>query len=163
MGKGFRRCAAQDNFVKHKKKEEEYLPAFSSSSSEDSGSESDTHQSDSAKLSTVDSDSVEWSDEDAVSSDSATVGSLDTIESEEMNEANFFTKHDGTYDNAENIFTPAELDELKKRERIMIERNTKGYYRSKLKDRALYDQMMGEYKRFIQPKMLRQVNHMWNT
>ena len=45
----------------------------------------------------------------------------------------------------------------------MIERNTKGYYRSKLKDRALYDQMMSEYERFIQPKMLRQVNHMWNT
>jgi len=40
-----------------------------------------------------------------------------------------------TRDHAENIFTPAEVDELKKRERIMIERNTKGYYRSKINDR----------------------------
>ena len=77
-----------------KQKEEEDLPACSSSSSEDSGSgsESDTYQSESAKLSDVDSDSVEWSDDEAVSSDSATVGSLDSIESEEMNEAKYFYK-----------------------------------------------------------------------
>ena len=67
-----------------KQKEEEDLPAFSSSSSEDSGSgsESDTHQSESAKLSDVDSYSVKWIDDEAVSSDSATVGNLDSIESE---------------------------------------------------------------------------------
>ena len=34
----------------------------------------------------------------------------------------------------------------------MIERNTKGYYRSKVKDCALYDQMTAEYERFIKPK-----------
>ena len=66
---------------------------------------------------------------------------------------------EGTYNHAENIFTLAEVDELKKRERIMIERNTKGYYRNKVKDRALYDELMAEYERFIKPKMLRQVNH----
>ena len=70
---------------------------------------------------------------------------------------------EGTCDHAENIFTPAEVDELKQRERIMIERNTKGYYRNKVSDRALYDELMTEYERFIQPKMLRQVNHIWNT
>ena len=102
-----------------KQKEEEALPAFSSSSSEDSDSESDIHQSDLDKISTVDSDSIEWSNEDAVSSDSATVGSLYTIKSEEMNACNF-SKHDGTYNMATHIFTPAEVAELKKRERIMI-------------------------------------------
>ena len=69
-----------------KQKEEAVdLPAFSSSSSEDSGSgsESDTHQSDSAKFSDVDSDSVEWSDDEAVSSDSATVAvSTDPLSTE---------------------------------------------------------------------------------
>ena len=43
------------------------------------------------------------------------------MESEEINEAKFFTKHKGTYDHAEHILTPAEVDKLKKRKRIMIE------------------------------------------
>lgn len=66
---------------------------------------------------------------------------------------------EGTYDHAGNIFTPAEVDELKQRERIMIDRNTKGYYWNKVKDRALYDELIPEYERFIQPKMIKQVNH----
>ena len=61
------------------------MPAFSSFSGEDSESKSNTHQSDSDNMSTVYSGSVEWSNEEAVISDNATVGSLDTIENKEMN------------------------------------------------------------------------------
>ena len=153
------------------------LPAFSSSSVSSSSSSSPSSDESLARslnaypsapnssqpnLNPEISDDSKWSSEDE-SSDSETDGSICEIDSDEINECNFFTKHDGTYDNPENIFTPAEVDELKKRERIMIERNTKGYYRSKQNDHELYTEIMRVYERFIQPNMLKQVWHRWNT
>ena len=52
---------------------------------------------------------------------------------------------------------------MKNRERVMMERNNRGYYRCKVKDKKLYDEIMGVYSRFITPDMLIQLNHMWST
>ena len=143
------------------------LPAFSSSLSSSSRSDEsiniqpsalDPPQPDANNHQPSSSDASKWSFDDE-SSDSEKEGSLDEIKSDEMNECKFFTKYDGTYDMPENIFTLAKVDELKKRERIVIERNIKGYYWSKLKDRELYEEIMQVYKRFIQPDMLKQVWH----
>ena len=107
------------------------LPAFSSSillslslsspcSDESLAGSLDAHpsvpnssQPDTSNLQTDSSDDSKWSADDE-SSDSETDGSMNEIDSDEINECNFFTKHDGTYDNPENIFIPAEVDELKK-------------------------------------------------
>ena len=97
-----------------------------------------------------------WSDE-SNSLDSQSEDSYDEIDSDEINECKFSTKHDGTYDKAENISTPAEVEELKKREHIMNERNSKRYYCSKLDNCELYDAIMSVYKRFVQPDMMKQV------
>ena len=45
----------------------------------------------------------------------------------------------------------------------MIEWNSRGYYRSKLDDHELYEEMMKAYERFIQPDMLKQLWHEWDT
>ena len=44
-----------------------------------------------------------------------------------------------------------------------MDRNDRGYYRCKVKDKKLYDEIMGVYARFITRDMLVQLNHMWST
>ena len=36
----------------------------------------------------------------------------------------------------ETIFAPSDLEEMKKREQVMMERNNRGYYRCKVKDKS---------------------------
>ena len=64
--------------------------------------------------------------DDNLSSDSGTITSLEEIESDEVKACELFNTHNGTYDSPENIFTPTEIDEMKKRESIVIKRNSKG-------------------------------------
>jgi len=85
------------------------------------------------------------------------------LDKEEAKECAYFLKYEETHDVDESIFTPADLEEMKNRERVMMERNDRGYYRCKVKDKKLYDEIMGVYSRFITPDMLIQLNHMWST
>ena len=85
------------------------------------------------------------------------------LDQEEAKECAYFMKYEETHDVDESIFTPADLEEMKNRERVMMERNDRGYYRCKVKDKKLYDEIMGVYSRFITPDMLMQLNHMWST
>ena len=114
-------------------------------------------------------DNVAGDDDD---SDWASVGSSDSdeeieveeweelgLDKEEAKECAYFMKYEETHDVDESIFTPADLEEMKDRERVMMERNNRGYYRCKVKDKKLYDEIMGVYSRFIHPDMLVQLNH----
>ena len=85
------------------------------------------------------------------------------LDEEETKECAYFLKYEETYDVDESIFTPADLEEMKNRERVMMERNDRGYYRCKVKDKKLYDEIMGVYSRFITRDMLEQLNHKWST
>ena len=72
-------------------------------------------------------------------------------------------KYEQTDDVNETIFTPSDLEEMKKRERVMMERNDRGYYRCKVKDKQLYEEIKQAYSRFVTPQMLKQLNHPWST
>jgi len=52
----------------------------------------------------------------------------DEIQVEEIEECKYVTKCESTYDVDENVFTPLEMKELKRRELALMERNQKGYY-----------------------------------
>ena len=96
-------------------------------------------------------------DDDDDDSDWASVGSSDSdeeieveeweevgLDKEEAKECAYFLKYEETADLDESIFTPADLEDMKNRERIMMERNDRGYYRCKVKDKVLYDEIMSE-------------------
>ena len=87
-------------------------------------------------------------DDDDDDSDWASVGSSDSdeeieveeweelgLDKEEAKECAYFLKYEETHDVDESIFTPADLEEMKNRERVMMERNNMGYYRCKVKDK----------------------------
>ena len=61
------------------------------------------------------------------------------------------------------LFTADDLEEMKTRERIMMERTERGYYRSKTDHEQLYLQIMDEYARFITRPMLLMLNHPYST
>ena len=52
---------------------------------------------------------------------------------------------------------------MKNREQVMMERNDRGYYRCKIWDAKLYDEIMGVYSCFINPDITTQLNHVWST
>ena len=52
---------------------------------------------------------------------------------------------------------------MKKREQVMVERNDRGYYRCKVKDKMLYKEIKQGYSRFVTPQILKQLNHPWST
>ena len=85
------------------------------------------------------------------------------LDEEEVKECAYFLKYEETADVDETIFTQDDLAEMKNRERVMMERNDRGYYRCKIKDKKLYDEIISEYSRFITPAMLEMVHHMWST
>ena len=64
-------------------------------------------------------------------------------------------KYKQTDDVDETIFTPSDLEEMKNRECVMMERNNSGYYRYKIKDKELHTHIMHEYSRFITPDMFK--------
>lgn len=52
------------------------------------------------------------------------------------------------------VFTPVILDDLKLKETTMMERNTSGYYRCKVRHATLYEEMSQIYDHFIKQDML---------
>ena len=81
------------------------------------------------------------------------------LDEDELKECQYFAKFEENTNVDESIFTPKDHEEMKNRERIMVERNERGYYRCKIKDRQLYEEIMSEYSRFITPDMMKQLNH----
>ena len=115
---------------------------------------------------------IDGSGDDADDSDWETICSDDSddeidedigLDDEEIKECEFFLKYKQTDDVNETIFTPSDLEEMKKRERVMMERNDRGYYRCKVKDKKLYESIKQSYSRFVTAEMLKQVNHPWST
>ena len=85
------------------------------------------------------------------------------LDEDELKECSFFAKYDETYDCDENMFTNDDLEEMKTRERVMMERTQRGYYRSKTDHEQLYLQIMDEYARFITRAMLLMLIHPYST
>ena len=87
----------------------------------------------------------------------------DGLDADELKECSFFAKYNETYDCDEMMFTVDDLEEMKTRERVMMERTERGYYRSKTDHEQLYLQIMDEYARFITRPMLLMLNHPYST
>jgi len=87
----------------------------------------------------------------------------DEIQVEEIEECKYVTKCESTYDVDENVFTPLEMKELKRRELALMERNQKGYYRCKVRHTKLYKEMTDAYAPYITKSMLEQLQHEWDT
>ena len=62
----------------------------------------------------------------------------------ELEDNTFFAKLESTYAE-ENIFAADDLKDMIKEEKVMVERNEKGYYWCKQRDKKLYDDMMAAY------------------
>ena len=63
----------------------------------------------------------------------------------------------------EAIFTPVEMEKLKDKEKDLLERNAKGYYRCKVKHAKLYEEISTAYAPYITKPMLLQLSHGWST
>ena len=74
----------------------------------------------------------------------------------------FFAKIEETYAE-ENIFAADDLEDMVKKEKVMLERNEKGYCRCRQRNKELYDSMMLTYTPYITVETLMQVNHPWYT
>ena len=75
----------------------------------------------------------------------------------------YFKEISETHDDAANLFTSAELEDLKKREAALMERNEKGYYHSKIDHADLYREISAAYQPYITEDMLSQLQHTWST
>ena len=85
------------------------------------------------------------------------------LDEDELKECNIFAKYNESYDCDQLIFTPDDLDEMKMREKVMMERTERRYYRSKIRHEKLYLEIMEEYERFITHPMLLMLNHPYST
>ena len=72
-------------------------------------------------------------------------GLYDETEIEEIEEFKYVTTCESTYGVDENVFTPLEMNELKRRELALIERSQKGYYCCKVRHTKLYNEMTDVY------------------
>ena len=132
--------------------EKNQLELTQSSSDSDSDESDWETASDSSTLCPPLSTNYESNDDDDDDSDWESIPSSDSddeievqdvgLDEEETKECAYFLKYEETYDVDESIFTPADLEEMKNRERVMMERNDRGYYRCKVKDRKLYNEIM---------------------
>ena len=60
-------------------------------------------------------------------------------------------------------FAPSDREEMKVRERVMLDRKSSGYYMCKIKHKHLQDGMMRQCNRYIERTMLVQLNHPYST
>ena len=61
------------------------------------------------------------------------------------------------------IFTTENLQALKQREIVMIQRNERGYYHCNITHDKLHTEITQEMKRFLTREMLLQLNHPYST
>ena len=115
-----------------------------------------------ADLSDDDDSECEFVPSDDSSSESEDECLLDSIDKDEVEEYNF-VKQLQTYDDVGNTFAPTELDDWKKTEAALVERNQRGYYRSKITHAQLYKDMTLAYQPYIQEEMLKQLQHSFST
>jgi hypothetical protein len=66
-------------------------------------------------------------------------------------------------DNPTEIFSVSELDDLKRKERELIQRRVNGYYRNKDKHKNAYKQIYDAYLPFITRENLLMIHHPWST
>ena len=79
-----------------------------------------------------------------------------------MEEYNF-VKQLESYDDVGNTFAPTELEDWKKTEAALVQRNQRGYYRSKITHAQLYKDMTLAYQPYIEEEMLKQLQHSFST
>ena len=81
---------------------------------------------------------------------------------DEKEDNKFFAKLEQTYCE-ENIFSVDDLKDMIKKEKAMLDRNERGYYRCRQRDKQLYDDMMSAYAPYITTEAMKQLNHNWHT
>ena len=91
-------------------------------------------------------------------SSSALEDDLESIDEGEKQECNYVKKFKQTYDNGK-MFAPTELDDLRKRELVLIERNETGYYCCKIKHAQLYKDVSLVFQPYITKPMLSQLKY----
>ena len=67
-----------------------------------------------------------------------------------------------SHNDAAQLFTNAELEDLKKCKSALVERNEKGQYRSKIEHADIYCDISAAYQPYITKVMLRELRHTWS-
>ena len=84
------------------------------------------------------------------------------LSDDEKEDNKFFAKLERTYCE-ENIFSADDLKDMIKKEKTMLVRNERVYYRCRQRDKQLYDDMMEAYAPYITTEAMKQLNHNWHT
>ena len=63
----------------------------------------------------------------------------------------------------QSIFTESELDDMKRKEKALIERGVSGYYRNKVEHREAYDKIVPVLQPYLTIKNFRMLHHQYNT
>ena len=77
-------------------------------------------------------------DEDSVAESEADIG----LDEDKLKECSIFTIYNKTYKCDKTIFTPGDLEEMKMRENVMMERMERGFYWLKIDHKKLYLEIM---------------------
>ena len=67
------------------------------------------------------------------------------------------------YETEDLVFTDSELEDLKTKEQILLERNNRGYYRCRNKHAVVYDKIMQTLEPYLSDENLRQLFHPYHT
>ena len=61
------------------------------------------------------------------------------------------------------VFGDAELEDLKRKEKILVERANRGYYRCKVEHASVYNEIMHAIQPYLSDECLRQLHHPYHT
>ena len=61
------------------------------------------------------------------------------------------------------LFSISDFEELKEKEKILMERKKSGYYRDKIRNKTAYAKICESYSKYITRDMLKMLHHTWST
>ena len=61
------------------------------------------------------------------------------------------------------LFSISDFEELKEKEKILMERKKSGYYRDKIRHKTAYAKICESYSKYITRDMLKMLHHTWST
>ena len=89
--------------------------------------------------------------------------SLEGISVDEINGYSSISYFLNSYQTDDSVFSPSQLEDLKKRELEIIERKEQGYYRCRIAHADLYNEIKTIYQKYITKEMLEMLNHPYDT
>ena len=108
-------------------------------------------------------DTVRSDEESSVDDDDEVVGSIDDLVMEELKYEAAICEDLENYGIEQTVFNESELNDIRRKERILMERGDKGYYRCKSIHKTAYAKITQALEKYMTEENLRMIHHPFTT